>query len=88
MRSPPLWATGVPLAGVRLDSGDLLDLSRKARALLDAAGMSEARIVASGDLEEGQIARLTAAGAPIDSFASARRLARVAIRRWSTGSTS
>jgi nicotinate phosphoribosyltransferase len=61
-------ATGVPLAGVRLDSGDLLDLSRRARALLDAAGMSEARIVASGDLEERQIARLTAADAPIDSF--------------------
>jgi nicotinate phosphoribosyltransferase len=61
-------ATGVPLAGVRLDSGDLLDLSRKARALLDDAGMSEARIVASGDLEERQIAHLTAAGAPIDSF--------------------
>ena len=61
-------ATGVPLAGVRLDSGDLLDLSRRARVLLDAAGMSEARIVASGDLEERQIARLTAAGAPIDSF--------------------
>jgi nicotinate phosphoribosyltransferase len=61
-------ATGVPLAGVRLDSGDLLDLSLKARALLDEAGMHEARIVPSGDLEEGQIARLTAAGAPIDSF--------------------
>ena len=61
-------ATRVPLAGVRLDSGDLLDLSRKARALLDAAGLSEARIVASGDLEEEQIARLNAAGAPIDSF--------------------
>ena len=60
--------TGVPLAGVRLDSGDLLDLSLKARALLDEAGMYEAGIVASGDLEEGQIARLTAAGAPIDSF--------------------
>ena len=61
-------ATGVPLAGVRLDSGDLLDLSRKARALLDAAGMSEARIVASGDLEEQQIGHLTVSGAPIDSF--------------------
>ena len=61
-------ATGMSLAGVRLDSGDLLDLSRTARALLDEAGMHEARIVASGDLEEGQIARLTAAGAPIDSF--------------------
>ncbi len=60
--------TGVPLAGVRLDSGDLLDLSREARALLDGAAMPEARIVASGDLEERQIARLTAAGAPIDSY--------------------
>ena len=61
-------STGVALAGVRLDSGDLLDLSRKARALLDEAGMTDARIVASGDLEENQIAALTAADAPIDSF--------------------
>lgn len=61
-------ATGVPLAGIRLDSGDLLDLSRSARALLDEAGMTEARIVASGDLEEGRIAELTAARAPIDTF--------------------
>ena len=61
-------ATGVTLAGVRLDSGDLLDLSFKTRALLDEADMSQARIVASGDLEENQIAELTAAGAPIDSF--------------------
>jgi nicotinate phosphoribosyltransferase len=61
-------ATGVALAGVRLDSGDLLDLSYKTRALLDEADMDEARIVASGDLEENHIAELTAAGAPIDSF--------------------
>jgi nicotinate phosphoribosyltransferase len=59
-------ATGIELKGVRLDSGDLLSLSRGARQLLDAAGMSGARIVASGDLEERQIARLVAAGAPID----------------------
>jgi nicotinate phosphoribosyltransferase len=61
-------ATGVTLAGVRLDSGDLLDLSRRARVLLDEAGMTGARIVASGDLEEGRIAALTLAGAPIDTF--------------------
>jgi nicotinate phosphoribosyltransferase len=61
-------ATGVVLAGVRLDSGDLLDLSCKTRVLLDESGMADARIVASGDLEENQIAQLTAAGAPIDSF--------------------
>jgi nicotinate phosphoribosyltransferase len=61
-------STGVALAGVRLDSGDLLDLSNRTRAVLDEAGMPEARIVASGDLEEHRIAALTAAGAPIDSF--------------------
>ena len=61
-------ATGVRLDGVRLDSGDLLELSREARRVLDEAGMHEARIVASGDLEERAIARLVAAGAPIDTF--------------------
>ena len=59
-------AAGVPLAGIRLDSGNLLELSRAARALLDEAGMTAARIAASGDLEEERIARLVAAGAPID----------------------
>jgi nicotinate phosphoribosyltransferase len=58
--------TGVPLAGVRLDSGDLAALSREARRLLDEAGMQGARIVASGDLEEGRIAELRQACAPID----------------------
>jgi nicotinate phosphoribosyltransferase len=57
---------GVQLAGVRLDSGDLLELSRRARRLLDEAGMEETRIAASGDLEERRIAELVAAGAPID----------------------
>jgi nicotinate phosphoribosyltransferase len=56
----------VPLAGIRLDSGDLLELSRAARALLDEAGMESTRIAASGDLEEERIARLVAAEAPID----------------------
>jgi nicotinate phosphoribosyltransferase len=58
--------TGVELQGVRLDSGDLLRLSREARLLLDDAGMSDTRIVASGDLEERRIAELVEAGAPID----------------------
>jgi nicotinate phosphoribosyltransferase len=57
---------GFRLAGIRLDSGDLLDLSREARRLLDEAGMSDVRITASGDLHEGRIAELVAAGAPID----------------------
>jgi nicotinate phosphoribosyltransferase len=59
-------AAGAPLSGVRLDSGNLLELSRAARALLDDAGMDQTRIAASGDLEESRIARLVAAEAPID----------------------
>jgi nicotinate phosphoribosyltransferase len=57
---------GIPLAGVRLDSGDLLELSVGARRLLDEAGMSETRIAASGDLDENRIAELVAADAPVD----------------------
>jgi nicotinate phosphoribosyltransferase len=57
---------GVRLAGVRLDSGNLLEHSLAARRLLDEAGMSETRIAASGDLEENRIAELVAAGAPVD----------------------
>jgi nicotinate phosphoribosyltransferase len=54
------------LRGVRLDSGDLLELSRAARDLLDEAGLSDALVVASGDLNEERIAALVDAGAPID----------------------
>jgi nicotinate phosphoribosyltransferase len=53
---------------VRLDSGDLDDLSRKVRRILDDAGRREAIIFASGNLDEARIAALVAAGAPIDSF--------------------
>jgi len=57
---------GVALGGIRLDSGDLLALSRDARRLLHEAGMADASIAASGDLNEGRIAELVAAEAPID----------------------
>jgi len=61
-------ATPGKLKGVRLDSGDLDDLSRRARKILDDAGHREAIIFASGNLDETRIAALVAAGAPIDSF--------------------
>jgi nicotinate phosphoribosyltransferase len=61
-------SAGVPLNGVRLDSGDLLELSRAARRLLDEAGMPDTQIIASGDLEEGRIRQLVSAGAPIDRW--------------------
>lgn len=53
---------------IRLDSGDLLELARDARRRLDAAGLQEIRIVASGGLDEWKIERLLALGAPIDAF--------------------
>jgi nicotinate phosphoribosyltransferase len=54
--------------GVRLDSGDLAALARMARAMLDEAGLADARIFASGGLDEYAIAALAAAGAPIDAY--------------------
>ncbi len=66
---------GRPLWGVRLDSGDFLALSKKARAILDAAGLRDAKIMASGDLDEGRIGELCAAGAPIDAFGVGTELA-------------
>ena len=58
--------TGIELTGIRIDSGDLDALAREARRLLDEAGLTQARIVASGDLEEHRIAQLCGAGVPID----------------------
>jgi nicotinate phosphoribosyltransferase len=54
--------------GVRLDSGDLVDLSKKARRLLDRAGLEHVRIFVSGSLDELAIDDLVHGGAPIDSF--------------------
>jgi nicotinate phosphoribosyltransferase len=56
------------VSAVRLDSGDLGALAKAARALLDAAGMPQVRIMASGGLDEHAIAALLADGAPIDGF--------------------
>jgi nicotinate phosphoribosyltransferase len=59
---------GPELRGVRLDSGDLVELSKQVRAILDDAGMRRTKIFASGDLNEFKIAEMIAAGAPIDLF--------------------
>jgi nicotinate phosphoribosyltransferase len=67
-------AAGGKLSGVRLDSGDLLALSRAVRRVLDEAGLTEVRIFASGNLDEYEIERLLAAGAPIDAFGVGTRM--------------
>ena len=53
---------------IRLDSGDLDQLARESRRMLDDAGLTNVQIVASGGLDEDQIDRLTACNAPIDLF--------------------
>lgn len=53
---------------IRLDSGDLDALARRARDMLDEAGLEQVQIVASGGLDEESIDRLVSSGAPIDVF--------------------
>lgn len=62
------------LRGIRLDSGDLVALSREARRRLDQAGFSSLKIFASGDLDEYRITHLLADGAPIDAFGVGTRM--------------
>ena len=65
---------GVPVSAVRLDSGDLAALSREVREILDTGGCGEVQIVASSSLDELEIERLLAAGAPIDAFGVGTKL--------------
>ena len=67
-------ARGREAIGIRLDSGDLGRLSLEARRRLDEAGFPEAKIVASGDLDEYSVAELVQAGAPIDVFGVGTKL--------------
>ena len=66
--APELARNGISVRGVRLDSGDLAEHARKVRAILDAGGLTETKIVASGGIDEIVLQQLTAAGAPIDSY--------------------
>ena len=68
-------AHGARLRAVRLDSGDLLTLSREVRCILDAEGLDYVQIIASHELDEFQIDALLKNGAPIDSFGVGTRLA-------------
>jgi len=65
----------IKVQAVRLDSGNLDQLSRQARAILDQHGLSDVAIFASGNLDEYRIADLIRAGAPIDAFGIGTALA-------------
>jgi nicotinate phosphoribosyltransferase len=61
-------ASGLTPRAVRLDSGDVIPMSSRVRAILDAAGLRDTTIFVSGDLDEWRIADVLAAGAPVDAF--------------------
>jgi len=65
---------GFQLNAVRLDSGNLVDISKKVRALLDEKGLNYVKIFASGDLDEYKIEELLRRGAKIDSFGVGTRM--------------
>ncbi len=65
---------GITKCGIRLDSGDITYLSKKARKMLDAAGWPECKIFASNSLDEYLIRDLILQGACIDAFGVGERL--------------
>ena len=60
--------------GIRLDSGDIAYLSKEARRMLDEAGFTEAKIIASNDLDEQTITSLKAQGAKVDAWGVGTKL--------------
>lgn len=67
-------AHGLTHGGIRLDSGDMTYLTRKARRMLDDAGLTEIKIVASNSLDEHTIRDILQQGACIDAFGVGERL--------------
>lgn len=65
---------GNGLIGVRLDSGDMVDLSRKVRIILDDAGLADVQIFASSGFDEFEMADVISRGAKIDAFGVGTKL--------------
>ena len=69
-----LRAKGYEPIGIRLDSGDLAYLSREARKMLDDAGFPNAKICASGDIDENVLQSLATQNAAIDTYGIGTKL--------------
>ncbi|MBA5876125.1 MAG: nicotinate phosphoribosyltransferase [Nitrospira sp. CR1.2] len=67
--APRLKGQGISIHGVRLDSGDLAAHARKVRQILDRGGLTDTKILASGNLDEERVNALVQSEAPIDRFA-------------------
>jgi nicotinate phosphoribosyltransferase len=65
---------GQRLGGVRLDSGDIIVLSKQVRRILDEAGLGYVKVFVSGGLDEESIDEYLAEGAPIDAFGVGTRM--------------
>jgi len=66
--APRLKAKGIRIGGVRLDSGDMIALSKSVRRILDEGGLRDTVIFASGGLDEDSLLAFSAAAAPIDGY--------------------
>jgi len=66
--APRLKAAGISIRSVRIDSGDLVALSQSVRGILDAGGLRDVTIFASGGLDEDQLAAFAQQNAPIDGY--------------------
>jgi len=66
--APKLKADGIAIRGVRIDSGDLTEMARKVRRILDDGGLKDVIILVSGGINEDVLAGMMKAGAPIDGF--------------------
>ncbi len=69
-----LWPMGRRACAIRIDSGDITYLTKKARRMLDEAGLSECRIVISNSLDEYLIEEILRQGAQVDAFGVGERL--------------
>jgi nicotinate phosphoribosyltransferase len=72
--APRLTSKGISIKGVRLDSGDLAEHARQVRRILDAGGLTDVTIFASGNLDEFKLHALLSSQAPIDGFGIGSRL--------------
>ena len=66
--APKLKADGIAIRGVRIDSGDLIAMSKTVRAILDAGGLKDVIILVSGGVNEDVLQTMMKQQAPIDGF--------------------
>ncbi len=62
------------IKAIRIDSGNIIESATEARNILNKAGLSDVKIIASGGLDEWSISKIVKSGAPVDSFGVGTRM--------------